>query len=90
MVKTLVCLFDKTAGMFFPPVAVPKLGVAFRNIQDEISRGGDNNPLAEHPGDFQLWTVGTFDDEDGDLVAMKELVCEVSSLIIDRGADGRN
>lgn len=40
MVKTLVCLFDKTAGMFFSPVAVPKLGVAFRNIQDEISRGG--------------------------------------------------
>lgn len=52
--------------------------------------GGENNPLAEHPGDFQLWTVGTFDDEDGELVPMKELVCEVSSLIIDRSADGRN
>ena len=80
MIRVLVCLFDKRAELFHSPVVVNKLGVVYRQIQDEIARGGADNPLAAHPEDFQLFEVASFDDETGEVVPHLSLVAECSSL----------
>ena len=46
-------------------------GVAIRQFQDEVNRESDDNQLYRHPDDFQLFYLGTFDDNTGamDLLA---------------------
>lgn len=82
--KILVCLRDKKADLYLAPFVVPTMGVAFRSVSDEISRGGDGNALSSHPADFQLWQLGRFDEASGVIEADKSCVCEVESLILDK------
>lgn len=68
MKKQVLALFDLKAGMYMQPFFVPTVGVAVRNLQDEMARGGEGNVLASHPEDFMLWQLAVFDDEDGSFV----------------------
>lgn len=81
MSKLMLALFDSKAEEFFAPFLVPTLGMAYRNLQDEIRKGGDGNILASHPEDFYLYRLGTFDTESGEIVAQLETVCKLSSLV---------
>ncbi|WNK12616.1 MAG: nonstructural protein [Microvirus sp.] len=81
MSKLLLALFDSKAEEFFAPFLVPTLGMAYRNLQDEIKRGGEGNILSSHPEDFILYRLGTYDTETGDIVVAREMVCKLSSLV---------
>lgn len=78
--KLILALQDKKAEMFMQPFFVPTVGVAYRNLQDEMSRGGTDNPLANHADDFDLWQLGTFDDETGIVDSEPAFLCNVASL----------
>lgn len=83
--KLILALRDSKAEMFLQPFFVPTLGVAYRNLQDEIQRGGDDNTLARHAEDYELWELGTFDDENGEVLqgdGWPKLLCEVSTLVV--------
>lgn len=63
--KKLVCaLKDKTAEMFMAPVVVPTLAVMYRDLKDAV-RPGQDNPLSKYPMDYELYQLGSFDDETG-------------------------
>lgn len=81
--KVIVALRDNVSAMFMQPMFVPAVGVAYRSIQDEAARGGENNILASHGEDFSLYELGTFDEEKGSLLPLPEprLLCEVSALL---------
>lgn len=83
--KTIVCLRDRIAGSYMQPFFVPSLGVASRNLGDEIRRGGENNVLATHPGDFELFELGVFDEETGRMTLHESPVfqLQVSALVYD-------
>ncbi|WNK13753.1 MAG: nonstructural protein [Microvirus sp.] len=81
MLRTLVCLFDSKAQMFLSPFVVPHLAVAFREIKTAAARKGEGNGLADYPGDFQLYELGTFDDSSGDVEGLLRLVCDVRSIV---------
>lgn len=78
--KIIMCLRDTKSELFMQPFFVPTVGVAVRNLQDELSRGGDDNQLAKHPGDYQLYSLGVWDDETGMIDSNAKLVCNVESL----------
>lgn len=82
--KAVCSLYDKVAQAYMQPFFVPALGIAFRNLSDEIVRGGEGNMLASHPGDFVLYQLATFDDETGEFICegFPLKVCEVSSLVV--------
>lgn len=63
--KIILSIYDKKAELYMQPFFVPTVGVAFRNLQDEIARGGDDNVLAKHPEDFQLFHIGHYEEEAG-------------------------
>jgi hypothetical protein len=65
MMKLICCLRDLRAEQFMQPFFVPTIGVASRNLEDEYDRGGEGNMLKAHPGDFDLYQLGSFDDETG-------------------------
>lgn len=82
----IVALYDKVADLFMQPMFVKSVGVAYRSLQDEAARGGENNQLAAHPKDFQLFKVGSYDDHTGVITALKapELLVEIEALV-DKG-----
>lgn len=84
--KMILSLRDRKAELFMQPFFVVSLGVAYRNLLDELQRGGDDNVLAKHPGDFQLYDIGVFDDDTGEVTGHSHprLLCEVEQLLVQR------
>lgn len=86
----IVCgLFDTKAEIFLQPFFVRTLGVAYRDLQSQLARPGDENTLRTYARDFELYQLGTFDTESGrmDTMGFPKMLLTVSSLVVD-GSDG--
>lgn len=59
----VVTLLDAKAEAFNVPQFVQSLGGAIRAFTDEINRPDTNNVLYNHPSDFLLYHLGTYDDQ---------------------------
>lgn len=80
---SLLVLKDLKAEAFMTPFFAPTNGVAFRELQDQLRKGGDGNVLASHPEDFELYELGSFDPADGGLFVHDQpaLLTNVAKLI---------
>lgn len=82
MIKIVMCLRDVKAELFMQPFFVPAVGVGYRNLIDEVDRGGADNILAKHAQDFDIYQLATFDDESGEFLAVvPSFLCSVASLL---------
>lgn len=63
MIQVICSVKDRAAEAFGRPMFVPSIGVAIRGFTDEINRSDANNQMYAHPDDFDLYEIGTFDDE---------------------------
>lgn len=62
---TTLCVFtvfDKTAGTYGRPFYSVNEGAAVRSFRMEVNSTNDMNMLFQHPDDFVLLSLGTFDD----------------------------
>lgn len=59
----IVCVRDRALDCFGRPFPVPSLGVSIRAFTDMVS-GGDGE-MSKHPGDYDLYQLGVFDDVSG-------------------------
>lgn len=66
----IVSVFDSAAQAFNRPFFVPSTGLAIRSFKDEVNRQAADNPMFAHPGDFELYLLGEFDDNTGDLTSI--------------------
>lgn len=66
---------DRAADAFGRPFFCPTDGVAIRGFMDEVSRNSEDNQFFQHPDDFDLFRLGSFDDSSGsfDLIEPKLL-----------------
>lgn len=82
-IKQVVSVYDTAAQVFGQPFFVPSLAVAVRSVGDETNRAAADNPLYQHPEDFELMHVGTFDDASGKLLPcdVVDRVCRVKDLV---------
>ena len=62
----VVAVRDSAVQAFNRPFCVPTLAVATRSFADEVNRQADDNQTFKHAGDFELWSLGVFDDETGE------------------------
>lgn len=53
---------DRAADVFGVPMFVASIGGAIRSFGDEVNRRAENNAIAAHPEDFDLYKLGTYDD----------------------------
>jgi len=74
MLLQIVSVKDRAANAFGRPIFVTAIGQAIRSFQDEINRVADNNEMNKHPDDFDLWHLGTFNDQTGELEQLLEPV----------------
>lgn len=65
MIYHVVSVYDRAADAFGRPIFVAALGQAIRSFQDEINRDAQDNPMSQHPDDFDLFYLGQFDDASG-------------------------
>ena len=65
MKLVIVSVHDSAADCFNRPVFVPSVGAGVRSFSDEVNREAPDNLAFQHPGDFSLYVLGTFDDADG-------------------------
>lgn len=60
----VVAVRDRTADVYGMPYFVASIGAAIRGFSDEVNRKDENNLLARHPEDFDLFQLGEYDDAD--------------------------
>lgn len=65
MLHYVVSIKDRAAEVFNRPFFVPHRNVAVRDFTDEVNRSAVDNQLNKHPDDFDLYLLGTFDDNTG-------------------------
>lgn len=65
MKQVIVSIRDSVAQCFSRPVFTQTEGTAIRSFIDEVCREDQGNDLNKHPSDFDLYVVGTFDDDNG-------------------------
>lgn len=66
MAKLIVlAVLDSAVSSFNRPFFVPARGAGIRAFTDEVSRKSPDNAMANHPSDFALYDLGTWDEESG-------------------------
>lgn len=63
----IVSVFDRAAQAYAQPVFVAATGLAIRSFGDEINRRSPDNQLSQHPEDFELYVLGSFDPTSGSI-----------------------
>lgn len=80
----MITLFDAKAAAYNVPQFVQSIGGAIRSFSDEINRQDPNNVLFNHPSDFLLFEMGSYDDSDATIETLDTM------RLIASGADLRN
>ncbi|QXP07983.1 MAG: nonstructural protein [Arizlama microvirus] len=65
MILQCYCVFDSAVGAYMRPMYMVSKGQAIRAFTDEVNRKADDNPMWQHPEDYQLFSVGEWDDSTG-------------------------
>lgn len=61
----LISVRDSKGETFHPPRATKTIGEAERNFQHAVNEKVEGNFLNQYPEDFDLYHLGTFDDQTG-------------------------
>jgi len=70
MIYKIICVRDRAADLYGAPQCVGTTGAAIRGFSDEINRPDDKNSFYLHPDDFDLFELGSFNDEDAEFVIL--------------------
>jgi hypothetical protein len=69
--KYAVCAVkDRAVDAFNRPIYVPTVGVAIRSFTDEVNR--KDSELANHPEDYDLYELGSWDDQTAVYTALEQ------------------
>lgn len=77
MIFKVMAIRDKAIEAFGQPVFVASVGQAVRSFGDEIKRADANNGMNKHPEDYDLFLLGTYDDQTGTLESVDPEVVAV-------------
>lgn len=79
MITKLFGVYDSKALAFLQPFFSVSNGAAIRAFEDVVRDG--QSPISKHPGDYQLYELGQFDDRSGLVVAV------VPTILLCNGSD---
>lgn len=72
---------DLKASAYMQPFFMQKIGQAMRAFGDTVQDG--KSVLGKHPEDFELFKIGEFDDESGELKTMKpEYIARAGDFVV--------
>lgn len=65
MLLQVVVIRDRAADVYGVPAFTSSVGIAIRSFSDEVNRAAPDNQLNKHAEDFDLFLIGTYDDQTG-------------------------
>ena len=65
MILRIFAIRDTAADAFMQPFFANTNAQAVRNFADVVNRKREDNAIANHPADFDLYLLGHFDDNKG-------------------------
>lgn len=74
----IVAVRDIKANCYGVPNCTPSLGASIRSFGDQC-QDEKSGVLYQHPEDFELYQIGSYDDESGALEAIKPVQIAVGS-----------
>jgi hypothetical protein len=77
MKMVIVSIRDRAADAYGRPAFMATEGVAIRSFSDEVNNKYESNQMYAHPDDFDLFLLGTYDDNSGsfDLLDSPKQLC---------------
>lgn len=66
----IFCVYDNKAKSYATPFPQKNEITAVRAFSMEVNRADAMNPIHQHPGDFDLYHIGNFDDNTGRIEAI--------------------
>lgn len=70
--KILVALYDRATEAYAPIMTVHTKNEAIRSFRQAVN--DKQTPINANPTDYELWQVGTYNDETGAVLGEKELI----------------
>lgn len=70
MEKKLFTVYDSKSETYLSPVAHNATGDALRSFADAVNAPPKSSNLSDHPEDFTLFEIGTFNICTGELIAI--------------------
>lgn len=64
----VISLRDIVANVYNIPSFTPHIGHAIRSFGDECQKKDSQSVVGHHPEDFELWLIGEYDDNTGQLI----------------------
>lgn len=71
---------DRQLAAYMQPFFAPTIGSAIRAFSDGMNDG--TTPMAKHPDDYDLWHLGSFNDNTGELVKIEPTQVAVGKNLI--------
>lgn len=65
MILNVFAVYDRQGEAYATPMFIPMTGQAVRSFTDQINKPAEDNPLYQHPDDFDLWCLGAYDTSTG-------------------------
>lgn len=65
MILKMYAIRDRATDSFGNPMFLVADGQALRSFTDEVNRQDKDNQLYQHPDDFDMYTLGTYDTSSG-------------------------
>lgn len=85
---TVMCsVRDVVASTFGRPFFAVNTASATRSLTQEVNSQSDGNMLNSNPGDFELYELGSFDDQTAmfDLLSQPRLIVRCGDLVKSAG-----
>lgn len=81
--KTIVSLKDTAARIYGMPFSVQAPAQAVRSLQDEVNSQTSTSDVHNHPSDFELYEIASFNEDSGILVPhpLPLLLCRAKDLL---------
>ena len=79
--KIIVAVKDRAIDAYMNPFTVQHTNAAARAFQDEVNR--ESSEMNKHPEDYELYNLGTFNDETGEIEPQRppERIARAQDLI---------
>lgn len=80
MTQLVVAVRDQAMEAFARPFVVPTASWAIRNFQDEVNRQAADNPMYNHPADYELWALASYNEKTGEFINEPRRLAKASDL----------
>lgn len=70
--KLLVALYDRAVESYAPVMTVHTRNEAIRSFRAAVN--DPESPINKNPTDYELWQLGEYDDQNGEISAKPEML----------------